>query len=109
MTLDLNDLRRQLALEDRPASQAAVARLLLSIVHDANGSLGAAMLRGAAVTRSVKEAREGLEEGATDPAVDRLDAAAEASAELNDALSDLRDLFENLSEAAWDLEEAGTA
>ena len=90
-------------------SRRAVARVLLAMVHDLNGSLGAAQLRASSVQRSLARLAPELDGPGGASAVALLERANDSHAELRAALVDLRDLLARISDAAWTLDEQAPA
>ena len=97
----------QLGIDDEAATRALVGRLLLQVVHDVNGHLGAAVLRGASVGRRLTRVGEHLAEGDLRAAEERLDQLAASHEALQEALVELKGLLNRLRDAAWELEAEG--
>lgn len=106
MALDLErELAVQLGIEEDPEARKAVARLLQQAIHDVNGRLGVAVLRGASVGHGLEQLSGELERSDLEAAVLRLSRINNSHAALLEALADLRTLLADLSDAAWLLEE----
>ncbi len=91
------------SLPDEPAARAAVARLVLSVVHDSNGFLATAVLRSASVRRSLAQLRaaKDLSQAERLALHDRIDAG---QAHIDEALAGLRSFLDELAAASWELE-----
>ena len=105
MALDLNTpLAEQLGSPLEPEVRSSVALLLLAVVHDCNGHLGAAMLRSRSSRRTLDELQarvvegKGAESGAL---FERVDTSLTAIADAHDGL---RALLADIASAAWKLE-----
>ena len=108
MALDLAEpLADRLGIAEAPDVRRAVAGLLLALVHDANGHLGAAVLRSASGRRSLGRLRDAIDEGHLEGAASLIDRASAAQAEVDAALGGVRTLLEALASAAWELEGDG--
>jgi hypothetical protein len=106
MTVDLESLLcREAGFPVDPGARAAVSRLLLGIVHDANGFLGTALLRTGSSGRSLKKLR-GAESYATDaqtaPLLERLETS---QVQTEASLNALRSYLNTIAEMAWALQE----